>query len=51
VPRASADARLLLLGTVAAGVPIEAVASTETVAVPESMAGKRDSYAARQGRL
>ena len=38
---------LPLLGTVAAGVPIEAVASTETIAVPESMAGKRDSYVLR----
>lgn len=35
---------LPMLGYVAAGVPIEAVASSETIAVPESLAGKRDSY-------
>jgi len=38
---------LPLLGYVAAGVPIEAVASTETIAVPDSLAGKRDSYVLR----
>ena len=38
---------LPLLGNVAAGVPIEAVVSTETVAVPENLVGKRDTYALR----
>jgi repressor LexA len=38
---------LPLLGYVAAGLPIEAVASTETIAVPDSLAGKRDSYVLR----
>ena len=38
---------LPLLGFVAAGVPIEAVAGTETIAVPEILAGKRDSYVLR----
>ena len=38
---------LPLLGFVAAGRPIEAVASNETIAVPESLAGKRDSYVLR----
>src|SRR5512142_201641 len=35
---------LPLLGFVAAGLPIEAVASNETISVPETLAGKRDSY-------
>jgi len=38
---------LPLLGFVAAGAPIEAVAGTETIAVPETLAGKRDSYVLR----
>lgn len=38
---------LPLLGFVAAGAPIEAVASSETIAVPEDLAGKRDSYVLR----
>jgi repressor LexA len=38
---------LPLLGYVAAGAPIEAVASTEVIAVPDSLAGKRDSYVLR----
>ena len=38
---------LPLLGFVAAGAPIEAVAGTETIAVPEALAGKRDSYVLR----
>jgi repressor LexA len=38
---------LPLLGYVAAGLPIEAVASTETIAVPEALIGKRDSYVLR----
>jgi repressor LexA len=35
---------LPLLGFVAAGSPIEAVAGTETIAVPEDLVGKRDTY-------
>lgn len=38
---------LPLLGYVAAGVPIEAVASNETFAVPEDFVGKRDTYVLR----
>ena len=38
---------LPLLGNVAAGVPIEAVVSSETVAVPEDLVGKQDTYALR----
>src|SRR3954465_1985957 len=38
---------LPLLGFVAAGSPIEAVASSETIAVPETLVGKRDSYVLR----
>ena len=38
---------LILLGFVAAGAPIEAVASNETIAVPEALVGKRDSYVLR----
>jgi repressor LexA len=35
---------LPMLGFVAAGAPIEAVASTETIAIPEDLVGKRDTY-------
>jgi repressor LexA len=35
---------LPLLGYVAAGAPIEAVASNEAIAVPEDLVGKRDTY-------
>ena len=38
---------LPLLVTVAAGAPIEAVVSSETVTVPEDLIGKRDTYALR----
>jgi repressor LexA len=38
---------LPLLGFVAAGAPIEAIATNETIAVPEAFAGKRDSYVLR----
>src|SRR6478672_971777 len=38
---------LPLLGYVAAGQPIEAIASTETIAVPEDLVGKRDTYVLR----
>jgi repressor LexA len=35
---------LPLLGRVAAGTPIEAVAGTETIFVPEDMVGKKETY-------
>ncbi len=35
---------LPLLGYVAAGIPIEAIASNEAIAVPEDLVGKRDTY-------
>ena len=39
---------LPLLGTVAAGAPIEAIVSSETVAVPEDLVGKQqETYALR----
>ena len=38
---------LPLLGYVAAGTPIEAVVSAETVTVPEDLVGTRDTYALR----
>ena len=38
---------LPLLGSVAAGAPIEAVVSPETVSVPEDMVGRRSTYALR----
>lgn len=38
---------LPLLGYVAAGAPIEAVASAETIAVPEDLVGRRDTYVLR----
>ena len=38
---------LPLLGYVAAGAPIEAVVSNETVTVPEDLVGSRDTYALR----
>ena len=38
---------LPLLGFVAAGAPIEAVSGNETIVVPETIAGKRDSYVLR----
>lgn len=44
---ASRAVELPLLGYVAAGTPIEAVASEDTIAVPELLAGKRDSYVLR----
>jgi repressor LexA len=36
-----------LLGYVAAGVPIEAIASSETIAVPEDLVGRRETYVLR----
>jgi repressor LexA len=38
---------LPLLGYVAAGAPIEAIVGTETIAVPEDLAGRRDTYVLR----
>lgn len=38
---------LPLLGYVAAGTPIEAVPSQDTIAVPEALAGRRDAYVLR----
>jgi repressor LexA len=38
---------LPLLGYVAAGAPIEAVATNETIAVPEDLVGRRDTYVLR----
>ena len=38
---------LPLLGYVAAGLPIEAVATSETIAVPEALVGRRDTYVLR----
>ena len=38
---------LPLLGYVAAGSPIEAVVGNETIAVPEDLVGKRDTYVLR----
>ena len=38
---------LPLLGYVAAGLPIEAIASNETISVPEDFAGRRDTYVLR----
>ena len=38
---------LPLLGYVAAGVPIEAIVGSETIAVPEDLVGRRDTYVLR----
>ena len=38
---------LPLLGVVAAGAPIEAIVGNETIEVPESLVGKRDTYVLR----
>jgi repressor LexA len=38
---------LPLLGFVAAGAPIEAVATAETISVPEDLVGKKDTYVLR----
>ena len=38
---------LPLLGYVAAGAPIEAVASSETISVPEDLVGKHETYVLR----
>ena len=38
---------LPLLGYVAAGVPIEAIVSNETISVPQDLAGQKDTYVLR----
>ena len=38
---------LPMLGYVAAGAPIEAIAGNETIAVPEDLVGRRDTYVLR----
>lgn len=38
---------LPLLGYVSAGMPIEAIATQETIAVPEDLVGRRDTYVLR----
>ena len=43
----SRSLELPLMGYVAAGEPIEAITSTETIAVPEHFIGKRDTYVLR----
>ena len=46
-PAGSRVLELPLLGYVAAGAPIEAVASSESIAVPENFIGRRDTYVLR----
>ena len=46
-PAGSRVLELPLLGYVAAGTPIEAVASSESIAVPENFIGKRETYVLR----
>lgn len=43
----TAPSRILLVGTVAAGNPLEAFPQTEVVDVPPSMVGQRDTFALR----
>ncbi len=43
----SRSLELPLMGYVAAGEPIEAITSTETISVPEHFIGKRDTYVLR----
>lgn len=44
-PKAGGDVvELPLLGTIAAGVPIEAIANPESVSVPADMVGRRETY-------
>ena len=45
--RSSRALELPLLGYVAAGAPIEAIVGSETIAVPEDLVGKRDTYVLR----
>src|SRR3954462_2476281 len=44
---ASRAVELPMLGYVAAGAPIEAIAGSETIAVPEDLVGKRETYVLR----
>ena len=46
-PTGSRVLELPLLGYVAAGAPIEAVASSESIAVPENFIGRRETYVLR----
>ena len=46
-PPSAAAVEVPLLGSVAAGTPIEAVPTTDTIAVPASLAGDRECYALR----
>jgi repressor LexA len=46
-PDSRASVEIPMLGTVAAGSPIEAVASPDTIAVPPEMIGNRECYALR----
>jgi repressor LexA len=46
-PSGQRAVELPLLGYVAAGAPIEAVPSSETIAVPEHLTGRRESYVLR----
>ena len=46
-PAKIAQVEVPLLGYVAAGAPIEAVIGSETIEVPESLVGKRDTYVLR----
>ncbi|NQW02438.1 MAG: transcriptional repressor LexA [Acidobacteria bacterium] len=43
-PNGQRAVELPMLGYVAAGLPIEAVAGSETIAVPEDFVGRRDTY-------
>lgn len=44
-PESSAAVEIPLLGSVAAGVPIEAVATPDTISVPAEMVGRKECYA------
>lgn len=46
-PTGQRAVELPMLGYVAAGVPIEAVTGTETIAVPEDLIGRRETYVLR----
>ena len=46
-PDSRASVEIPLLGTVAAGAPIEAVSTPDTIAVPQDLVGNRDCYALR----
>ena len=46
-PSASAAKEIPLLGTVAAGAPIEAVSTLDTISVPADLVGRKECYALR----